>query len=221
MSVSEILSCGLSQWLSTWWKGRANPGELRCVQCSWVTGRGGARIYPFPDHIWGLAVEVRVSHWRCLHAWSLHKVSRFFSFISLPTCVTLEQVLTFCSLGPCYSAVAGEFSIALECLNIKDYYRFWLLILNGSFTIWMLSRYAWLLCSAWCWGLEGVLVFFKTMYLAKEFVLVANKLYRRLNITFKLKLMWTVLFSFSCYFRSLQFKHLPCEFNVRLLLLVK
>ena len=41
----------LKQWLSTWWKGRSNPGELRCMQCTWVTGRGGARIHPFPDLI--------------------------------------------------------------------------------------------------------------------------------------------------------------------------
>jgi len=32
-------------------EGRANPGELRCMQCSLVTGRGGARIHPFPDLI--------------------------------------------------------------------------------------------------------------------------------------------------------------------------
>jgi len=43
-SVVEMLSHSLNQWLSTWWEGRANPEELRCMQCTWVTGRGGARI---------------------------------------------------------------------------------------------------------------------------------------------------------------------------------
>ena len=46
--VVEVLSHGLKQWLSTWWEGRANPGELRCKQCTWVTGRSEARIHPFP-----------------------------------------------------------------------------------------------------------------------------------------------------------------------------
>ena len=49
--VAEVPSHGLKQWLSTWWEGRANPGELRCMQCTWVTVRGGARIHPFPGLI--------------------------------------------------------------------------------------------------------------------------------------------------------------------------
>mgnify|MGYP001858796106 CR=1 FL=1 len=39
--VVEMLSCGLKQWLSSWWEGRANPEDLRCMQYSWVTRRAG------------------------------------------------------------------------------------------------------------------------------------------------------------------------------------
>ena len=48
--VAEMWSHGLKQWLSTWWEGRASPGELRCMQCSSVTrprlrvGSGGEGI---------------------------------------------------------------------------------------------------------------------------------------------------------------------------------
>ena len=61
-------------------EGRTNPGELRWTQCSWMTRRGGARIHPFPDLIWGLAVEIRGSCWRSLLIWGLPKVSGFSSF---------------------------------------------------------------------------------------------------------------------------------------------
>jgi len=29
--VVDMLRHGLNQWLSTWWEGRANPVELRCM----------------------------------------------------------------------------------------------------------------------------------------------------------------------------------------------
>ena len=48
LRVVKMLSHGLSQWLSTWWEGRANPIELRCLQYTWVSRRGGTRIHPFP-----------------------------------------------------------------------------------------------------------------------------------------------------------------------------
>ena len=51
--VAEILSQGLKQSLSTWWEGRANPVELKCMQCTCANGRGRARILP-PSR----------SHWR-------------------------------------------------------------------------------------------------------------------------------------------------------------
>ena len=69
--VAEMLSHGLKQWWSTWWEGRANPWVLRCMQCTWLTGRAGARIHPFPDLMYCLAVEVRVYHWRFPCTWGL------------------------------------------------------------------------------------------------------------------------------------------------------
>ena len=33
-------------WLSTWGEGRANWGELRCMQCTWVIRRGGSWLPP-------------------------------------------------------------------------------------------------------------------------------------------------------------------------------
>ena len=51
VTVVEMLSHGLKQWLSTCWEGKTNPGALRCVQCTGVTGGGGARIHSFPDLI--------------------------------------------------------------------------------------------------------------------------------------------------------------------------
>jgi len=48
-SVVEMLSQGLKQWLNTWWEGMASLRELRCMQCTWVSGRGEAGIYPIPD----------------------------------------------------------------------------------------------------------------------------------------------------------------------------
>jgi len=50
-SVAEMQRHGLNRWLSAWWEGRAKPGQLRCVRCTWVTGWGGGRIHPFPDLI--------------------------------------------------------------------------------------------------------------------------------------------------------------------------
>ena len=41
------------------------------------------------------------------------------SFISMPTAVAFEQILTCCSLGPCCSAVIAALSIALQYLTIK------------------------------------------------------------------------------------------------------
>lgn len=44
--VVEMQSHALNQWLSTCWECRANPGELRWMQCVWVTRNSGARIHP-------------------------------------------------------------------------------------------------------------------------------------------------------------------------------
>jgi len=93
-------------------QGQPRGAQVHAMQCTWVTRRDWARIYPFPDLIWGLAVEVRVSCWRSLCTWCLLKVSSFF--ISVPLAVALEQTLTCCSLGPCYSAVIAALSIVFH-----------------------------------------------------------------------------------------------------------
>ena len=46
----------------------------------------------------------------------LSEGKQLFSFISVPTAVAFEQVLTFCSLGPCCSAVTALLSIVLHFL---------------------------------------------------------------------------------------------------------
>ena len=73
-----MLSHSLNQWLSTWWEGRASPGELRCVQCAWVTGRVEPGSTPAQTSIKGWQEEVRVSCWRSLCVWVLLKVIRLF-----------------------------------------------------------------------------------------------------------------------------------------------
>lgn len=76
--VVEMLRQGLKQWWSTWWEGRASPGELRCMQCSWVM-KGWSQEPPFPSpHLRvGSGVE-GISCWRSLYIWGLPKVSSSF-----------------------------------------------------------------------------------------------------------------------------------------------
>jgi len=112
--IAELLSHGLKQWLSTWWQGRAKPGELRYMQCTWVTGRGGARIY-LRFHLrpylrvdsGGILIELTA----CLRP---SQGKQLLCFVSAPTAVAFEQVLVCCSLGLCYSAVIPVLSIALH-----------------------------------------------------------------------------------------------------------
>lgn len=47
-SAVEMPSLNLKKWWGTWWEGRANPRELRCMQCTWMTARGRASSHPFP-----------------------------------------------------------------------------------------------------------------------------------------------------------------------------
>lgn len=89
------------------------------MQCTWVTGRGEARIHPFPDIIYGSSLEARVSVWRSLCTWGLLKVSSFLSFISVSMAVAFEQILICCSLGPCCSALSTSFSIMLQHSRLK------------------------------------------------------------------------------------------------------
>ena len=90
-AVVDMLSHGLKQWLSTWWEGRANPGELRCMQCSWVTG---SQDPPLPrPHLRVGSGEVRESCWRSLHARVLLEVSSFFSLFLGPGLLCLDIFL--------------------------------------------------------------------------------------------------------------------------------
>ena len=80
--IVEMLSHGLNQWLSTRWDGRASPGELRHMQCPWVTRRGGGRILPRPNLRVGSGGE-GISWQRSLPTWDLLKVSGSSSFLHL------------------------------------------------------------------------------------------------------------------------------------------
>jgi len=45
---------------------------------------------------------------------------QIISFVSVLGAVVFEQILTYCSLGPCCSAIAVVFSIALQLLFQKQ-----------------------------------------------------------------------------------------------------
>ena len=102
-TVTEKLSQGLKQWLSTWLEGRANPGGLRCMQwlhaiaCNFSVGSGGK----------GILLEIPV----CLRP---SEGKQLLSFISVPRAVAFEQVLACCSLGSCCSAGIAVLSITLQ-----------------------------------------------------------------------------------------------------------
>jgi len=46
------------------------------------------------------------------------------SFISVPTAVELEQTLTCCSLGPCYSVVIAVLSFTLQKARAENLVKF-------------------------------------------------------------------------------------------------
>ena len=105
--VVEMLSHGLKQWLSTWWEGGADPGELRCMQCSWVTRRGGARICPSQTSFKGWQWKQRIFCWRFLPAWGFLKVSSpFFYFCGF----WFGLVLIYYSLWLCHPAIIAVLS---------------------------------------------------------------------------------------------------------------
>ena len=117
-----MLNHCLKEWLSTWWEGRASPGELRCMQCSWVTGREWNKDSHLPrSHLRvgsggkGIFLEIP-AYLRCSEG------KPHLSFISVPMAVAFEQILTCRSLGPCCSAVIAVLSIALQvfCWNIHS-----------------------------------------------------------------------------------------------------
>jgi len=109
---------GLKQWCSTWWEGRANPRELRCKQCIWVTWRAGARIHPFQPSFKGCQWKGRYLIWRSLCMTEPHRHpegKQLLSLISAPTVIASKQVLRCCSQRPCYSSTIFYF---LSCCSI-------------------------------------------------------------------------------------------------------
>jgi len=94
-----MLRHGLKKWWSTWWEGRANPGELRCRQCTWVIGKGWSQdpALPRPHLSVGSGGE-RISYWRSLPTSGLPKVSSSF-----------PSILCLLHLGSFSFAVAKDF----------------------------------------------------------------------------------------------------------------
>ena len=78
------------------------------MQCTWVTRRGGARIHPFLDLIWGLAVEAGESCCRSLPPRCLLQVNSFSSFVSV------FMAAVFC----CIQVVLICWSLWLFCFTI-------------------------------------------------------------------------------------------------------
>lgn len=114
-SVAEIRSHSLNQWLSTRWKGRANQGELRGMQCIWVTRRHVSWLHLFPDLIQGLAVEARVVCWRPLPTWGLLRVSSSVFLLLVSMAAALGLILACYSLGLCHPAIIVVLSVVLQC----------------------------------------------------------------------------------------------------------
>ena len=77
-----MLSHGGNEWLSTWWEGIANPWELWCIQCSWVTRR---TLTSFKGWQWRRGYLA----WRSLPTWGLLKVSGSFPSFLRPQLLLL------------------------------------------------------------------------------------------------------------------------------------
>jgi len=113
----ELLSYGLKHWLRTWWEGRANPGELRCVQCPWVSGRVESGSTPSQTSFKG---------WQWRWGYFLLDISAYLrpskgkqllSFISAS-----RLVLVYCSQKLCHPAIIMVLSIPLypiACIQIS------------------------------------------------------------------------------------------------------
>jgi len=124
--VVGMLSHSLKQWPSIWWEGRANPGKLRCMQCTWVTGRGEARIHPLQTSFkcwqwkWGhllleISVGLRSSNGKQL-----------FFFISGCCIWTCSYLLWLKTLLPCYYWGAFHLIIASHFLRSSGRpYEWW------------------------------------------------------------------------------------------------
>lgn len=108
-----MLSQGLKQWWSTWWEGRANPGELRCMQCTeWWKGWSQDPLLPRP-HLRvgsggkGILLEIP-AYLR------LSEGKQLLSFVSVLMVIAFENILTYCTLGPCYCVITAVLSIVLQ-----------------------------------------------------------------------------------------------------------
>jgi len=116
-SIMEMLSHSLDQRLSTWWEGRANPGQPRGAQVyamylsDW---KRWSQDPPLPrPHLRvggggeGILLEITVYL-------KPSEGKQLISFISVLSAIAFAQTLTCCSLGPCYSAVIAVLSIVSQ-----------------------------------------------------------------------------------------------------------
>jgi len=116
LNIVEMLNHGLKQWLSTWWEGRANPGELRCIQCNAMQlSDEGVEPGSTPSQTsfkgWhGGGEEVLLEIPSCLRS---SKGKQFF-FLCFCVCSCCTGLVLICySLGLCCSAVIAVPSMML------------------------------------------------------------------------------------------------------------
>ena len=110
VAVAEMLSRGMKQWLSTWWEGRAKPGELRCMRCTLSDQKGWSQDPSFKGWQWRQEQLLLLT----LAYLRTSEGKQLLSFSSVPVAAAFEQILTLCSLGPCCSAVIAVLSFALQ-----------------------------------------------------------------------------------------------------------
>jgi len=111
--VVEMLSHSLKLWWSTWWEGRANPEELRCMQSPWVTEGVEPGCPPSQTSFKGWQWS-----WGCLLLETLvyqrpSKGRQLFSSISASVAAVLGLVLTCCNWRLCHPAIIVVLSIPL------------------------------------------------------------------------------------------------------------
>jgi len=102
----EMVRHGLKQWLSTWWEGRANPGELRCMQCTpeWLKGMEPGSI---PSQTSAKGWQWRWGHLLLEFPAYLRpsKGKLLFPFISASVAAAFGLVLICCSQRFCHPAI--------------------------------------------------------------------------------------------------------------------
>jgi len=99
--------------LSTWWEGRANPRELRCNQFT-ERWKGWSQDPPLPSpHLRvgsggeGISLEI-LAYLRPSEG------KQLLSFVSVLMVIAFENILTYCTLGPCYCVITAVLSIVLQ-----------------------------------------------------------------------------------------------------------